>query len=140
MTARARDALAQVPLFAGMPSRFLKRLADKMDEQRFMEGASVVRQGEPGDTFYVIVEGEAKVKDDKGRTLSRLIPGDFFGEISLMDGGPRTATVVAETKLTTLALSRRDFGALLQSEPHVTVGLLKHAAALLRRLERPATG
>ena len=112
MTARARDALAQVPLFVGVPSRFLKRLADKMDEQRFMEGASIVRQGEPGDTFYVIVEGEAKVKDPKGRTLSRLIPGDFFGEISLMDGGPRTATVVAETKMT----------------------------ALLRRLERPATG
>jgi CRP-like cAMP-binding protein len=127
-------------LFTGLPSRFLRRLADKMDEQRFMEGAMVVREGEPGDTFYVIVEGEAKVKDRKGRTLSRLIPGDFFGEISLMDGGPRTATVVADTKLTTLALSRRDFGALLRSEPHVTVGLLKHAAALLRRLERPATG
>ena len=140
MTVRARDALAQVPLFAGMPPRFLKRLADKMDEQRFMEGATIVRQGEPGDTFYVLVEGEAKVKDANGRTLSRLIPGDFFGEISLMDGGPRTATVVAETNLTTLALSRKDFSALLQSEPKVTVGLLKHASALLRRLERPASG
>lgn len=140
MTVRARDALAQVPLFAGMPPRFLKRLADKMDEQRFMEGATIVRQGEPGDIFYVLVEGEAKVKDANGRTLSRLIPGDFFGEISLMDGGPRTATVVAETNLTTLALSRKDFSALLQSEPKVTVGLLKHASALLRRLERPASG
>ncbi|HEV8057803.1 MAG TPA: cyclic nucleotide-binding domain-containing protein [Actinomycetota bacterium] len=140
MTVRARDALAQVPLFAGMPPRFLKRLGDKMDEQRFMEGATIVRQGEPGDTFYVLVEGEAKVKDANGRTLSRLIPGDFFGEISLMDGGPRTATVVAETNLTTLALSRKDFSALLQSEPKVTVGLLKHASALLRRLERPAAG
>jgi len=137
---RARDALAQVPLFAGMPPRFLKRLGDKMDEQRFMEGATIVRQGEPGDTFYVLVEGEAKVKDANGRTLSRLIPGDFFGEISLMDGGPRTATVVAETNLTTLALSRKDFSALLQSEPKVTVGLLRHASALLRRLERPAAG
>jgi len=140
VTVRARDALAQVPLFAGMPPRFLKRLADKMDEQRFMEGATIVRQGEPGDTFYVLVEGEAKVKDANGRTLSRLIPGDFFGEISLMDGGPRTATVVAETNMTALALSRKDFSALLRSEPKVTVGLLKHAAALLRRLERPATG
>ena len=140
MTVRARDALAQVPLFAGMPPRFLKRLADKMDEQRFMEGATIVRQGEPGDTFYVIIEGEAKVMDAKGRVLSRLIPGDFFGEISLMDGGPRTATVVAETNMTALALSRKDFSALLQSEPKVTVGLLKHAAALLRRLERPASG
>jgi CRP-like cAMP-binding protein len=140
VTARARDALGQVPLFAGMPSRFLRRLADKMDEQRFMEDATIVRVGEPGETFYVIVEGEAKVKDGKGRTLSRLIPGDFFGEISLMDGGPRTATVVAATNLTALALSRKDFGALLRSEPHVTVGLLRHAAALLRRLERPASG
>ena len=140
MTVRARDALAQVPLFAGMPSRFLKRLADKMDEQRFMEDATIVRQGEPGDTFYVLIEGEAKVKDANGRVLSRLIPGDFFGEISLMDGGPRTATVVAETNLTTLALSRKDFSALLRSEPKVTVGLLKHASALLRRLERPASG
>jgi CRP-like cAMP-binding protein len=140
VTVRARDSLAQVPLFAGMPPRFLKRLADKMDEQRFMEGATIVRQGEPGDTFYVIIQGEAKVKDANGRTLSRLIPGDFFGEISLMDGGPRTATVVAETNLTALALSRKDFSALLQSEPKVTVGLLKHASALLRRLERPASG
>jgi CRP-like cAMP-binding protein len=123
-----------------MPSRFLKRLGDKVDEQRFMEGATIVREGEPGDAFYVIVEGEAKVKDRNGRTLSRLIPGDFFGEISLMDGGPRTATVVAETHLTALALSRKDFGALLQSEPKVTVDLLKHSATLLRRLERPATG
>lgn len=140
MTVRAGDALAQVPLFAGMPSRFLKRLGDKMDEQRFMEGATIVRRGEPGDTFYVIVEGEAKVKGPNGRTLSGLIPGDFFGEISLMDGGPRTATVVAETHLTALALSRKDFEALLRSEPKVTVGLLKHSATLLRRLERPATG
>jgi len=140
VTARARDALAQVPLFNGVPSRFVKHLADKMDEQRFMEGATIVREGEPGDAFYVIVEGEAKVKDRNGRTLSRLIPGDFFGEISLMDGGPRTATVVAETKLTALALSRQDFAKLLRSEPHVTVGLLKHSAGLLRRLERPATG
>ena len=140
MTVRARDALAQVPLFAGMPPRFLKRLADKMDEQRFMEGATIVRQGEPGEIFYVLIEGEAKVKDANGRVLSRLIPGDFFGEISLMDGGPRTATVVAETNMTALALSRKDFSALLRSEPKVTVGLLKHAAALLRRLERPASG
>jgi CRP-like cAMP-binding protein len=140
VTSQGRDVLARVPLFSGVPSRFLKRLADRMERQRFMEGAQVVRQGDAGDTFYVIVEGEAKVKDRGGRTLARLIPGDFFGEISLMDGGPRTASVFAETKLTALALSRRDFRAMLESEPHVTVGLLSHAAALLRRLERPASG
>ena len=57
-----------------------------------------------------------------------------------MDGGPRTATVVAETNLTALALSRKDFSALLRSEPKVTVGLLSTPSALLRRLERPASG
>jgi CRP-like cAMP-binding protein len=137
---RARDVLAQVPLFAGVPSRFLRRLAGEMDEQRFMEGATIVRKGDPGETFYVVVEGEAKVTDENGKRLAGLIPGDFFGEISLMDGGPRTATVVSDTPMTALALSRKDFRAMLESEPHVTVGLLKHAAQLLRRLEHPASG
>ena len=140
MAVRARDVLAQVPLFAGVPPRFIKRLAGEMDEQRFMEGATIVRKGEPGETFYVLVEGEAKVADENGKRLAQLIPGDFFGEISLMDGGPRTATVVAETPLTALALSRKDFRSMLEAEPHVTVGLLKHAAQLLRRLEHPASG
>ncbi|HKE54129.1 MAG TPA: cyclic nucleotide-binding domain-containing protein [Actinomycetota bacterium] len=140
MAIRARDVLAQVPLFAGVPSRFLKRLAGEMDEQRFMEGATIVRKGDPGETFYVVVEGEAKVTDENGKRLAGLIPGDFFGEISLMDGGPRTATVVSDTPMTALALSRKDFRAMLESEPHVTVGLLKHAAQLLRRLEHPASG
>ena len=140
MAVRARDVLAQVPLFAGVPPRFIKRLAGEMDEQRFMEGATIVRKGEPGDAFYVLVEGEARVTDENGKRLARLIPGDFFGEISLMDGGPRTATVVSETPLTALALSRKDFRGMLEAEPHVTVGLLKHAAQLLRRLEHPASG
>ena len=140
MAVRARDVLTQVPLFAGMPSRFLKRIAGEMDEQRYMEGATIVRKGEPGDVFYVLVEGEARVTDENGKRLAQLIPGDFFGEISLMDGGPRTATVVSETPLTALALSRKDFISMLEAEPHVTVGLLKHSAQLLRRLEHPSSG
>ena len=107
-----------------------------MEEQRFMEGATVVRYGDPGDTFYVIAEGEAKVQSRGGRTLTRLVPGDFFGEISLMDGGPRTATVVSETHLRTLTLSRKDFIAALTAEPEVTVRLLNHVATLLRRQQR----
>ena len=71
MAVRARDVLAQVPLFSGVPSRFLKRLAGEMDEQRFMEGATIVRKGEPGETFYVLIEGEAKVTDDSGKRLAR---------------------------------------------------------------------
>lgn len=101
-----------------------------------MAGASVVQEGEIGDTFYLILEGEAKVVDRTGRTVNRLYPGVFFGEISLLDGGARTATVIADTPLTTLTLRRKDFMKLLRQEPHVAVNLLSHVAGLLRRLQR----
>ena len=140
MGRRERDALAQVPLFAGLPPRHLKRLSDLTEERRFMEGAKVVRQGDSGDAFFVILEGEAKVLGPSGRVLSRLLPGEYFGEISLLDGGPRTATVMAETHLTTLTLSRSSFLKTVRGEPAVAVRLLNHAASMLRRLERPAAG
>jgi CRP-like cAMP-binding protein len=133
---RAREAIARVPLFSSLSPRYRKRLADLTEEQRFMAGASVVEEGEIGDTFYLILEGEAKVTDSTGRTVNRLYPGLFFGEVSLLDGGARTATVIAETPLTTLALRRKDFMRLLQQEPHVAVNLLSHVAGLLRRLQR----
>jgi CRP-like cAMP-binding protein len=135
---RAREAIARVPLFSNLSPRYLKRLADLTEEQRFMAGATVVKEGEVGDTFYVILEGEAKVLHRSGRTANRLYPGDFFGEISLLDGGARTASVVAETLISMLALRRKDFMKLLEVEPEVAVKLLRHAAALLRRLERSA--
>jgi CRP-like cAMP-binding protein len=105
-----------------------------------MEGATVVRQGDAGDTFFVILQGEAKVAGPSGRVVNRLRPGEFFGEISLLDGGPRTASVVAETPLTMLALSRASLLRLVQREPAVGVRLLGHVAIMLRRLERSASG
>ena len=140
MAVRARDVLAQVPLFEDLSPRHLKRVADRMEQQRFMEGASVVKAGEEGDTFYVIVEGEADVVAPDGRVVATLRPGEFFGEISLLDGGPRTASVVAATPMLMLTLARAAFRELIEVEPRVAVGLLKHAAMLLRRLERPASG
>lgn len=140
MAKRERDALAQVPLFSGLAPRHLRRLSDLTEEQRYMEGASVVREGELGDTFYVILEGEAKVVAPSGRVLSRLLPGEYFGEISLLDGGPRTANVVAETPLTMLALERAAFLKMVEQEPAVAVKLMRHAASMLRRLERPTSG
>jgi CRP/FNR family cyclic AMP-dependent transcriptional regulator len=137
---RAREALSQVPLFTYLPSRQIKRIADRMEEHRYMEGHSIVALGEPGDTFYVILEGQAKVVSATGKTVNRLVPGDFFGEISLLDGGPRTATVVAETPMVLLGLKREAFQEVLTSEPAVAVKLLQHSAGMLRRLEHPAAG
>jgi CRP-like cAMP-binding protein len=136
---RAREAIAQVPLFSSLSARYLKRLASLTEEQRFMSDATVVKEGEIGDTFYVIMEGEAKVVNGAGRVVNRLYPGDTFGEISLLDGGARTASVVAETQLTALGLRRKDFMKMLQLEPGVAVKLLQHTAGLLRQLEHSRT-
>lgn len=140
MPKRERDALAQVPLFSGLAPRHLKRLADLTEQQRFMEGSRVVREGDIGDTFYVILEGEAKVTSPSGRVVNRLRPGDFFGEISLLDGGPRTASVLADSPLMMLALPRTAFLKMLRQEPDVGVKLLGYAASMLRRLERSTSG
>jgi CRP/FNR family transcriptional regulator, cyclic AMP receptor protein len=140
MPKRERDALAHVPLFEGLSPRHLRRLADLTREERLMTGATVVKAGEPGDTFYVIIEGEAKVVNASNRVVNRLQPGDSFGEISLLDGGPRTATVVAETPMRVATLERKSFLRTLEAEPAVALKLLIDAAKLLRRLERPAAG
>jgi len=137
---RAREALSQVPLFAYLSPRYLRRIADLTVEHRYMEGASIVKEGDKGDTFYVVLEGQAKVVSAAGRTLNRVFPGDFFGEISLLDGGPRTATVVAETPMMLLGLPRRAFLNVLESEPAVAVKLLQHVAGMLRWMEHPASG
>ncbi len=140
MSKRAREALARVPLFANLSPRYLRRLAELCEEQRYMEGATIVRADDIGDTFYTILEGQAKVVSQKGRVLNHVYPGDFFGEISLLDGGPRTASVIAETPMVMLALSRSNFRSLLGAEPAVAVKLLQHSAGMLRRMAHPATG
>lgn len=140
MGKRGREALAQVPLFSNLSPRYLRRLADLSEEHRYMEGASIVREGESGDVFFVILGGEAKVVSKAGRVVNSLVPGDFFGEISLLDGGPRTATVVAQTPMVLLGLQRSAFQEVVATEPAVAVKLLQHVAAMLRRLEHPKTG
>lgn len=137
MGRRGADVLSRVPMFAGLSARNLRRISDLMEEVRYMEGASIVKEGEEGVTFYIILEGESRVVDRRGRVLTRLRPGDSFGEISLLDGGARTATVVSETPMTLLALGRDRFEKMLREYPDVTVTMLQGAAAMLRRIERP---
>jgi CRP-like cAMP-binding protein len=140
MGKRERDAIRQVPLFSALPARHQRRLSDLAVEERLMEGATIVREGDIGDTFYVIVEGEAKVTSKSGRVVNRLRPGDFFGEISLLDGGPRTADVVADTPMVVLGITRKAFLRAITDQPEIGVKLLQYAASMLRRLDRPATG
>jgi CRP/FNR family transcriptional regulator, cyclic AMP receptor protein len=128
-------ALASVPIFEGLSMRHLRRVAGVAEVADYMEGASVVRQGDEGDSFFVVLTGEAKVTVN-GRTVNRVVPGDHFGEISLLDGGARTASVVSETPMTLLMIDRRSFAKLLEREPSISVTLLQSLSRALRRVDR----
>lgn len=135
LSRRDLELLARVPLFAGLSRRHLRRVAEHADLAAFRPGEHIVREGQPGGTFYVLVEGEAVVRQ-KGRRIGRLRPGDFFGEVSLLDGGPRTADVVAETPVTAIRIFKRAFDRLLREEPGVAARILAVVAARLRVAER----
>jgi len=86
--------LAAVPLFDGLSKKHIKKIADLGTVAVFMPGATIVKQGVVGDSFYVLLRGQAKVVVN-GRTINHLLPGDHFGEISLLDGDERTASGIS---------------------------------------------
>jgi CRP-like cAMP-binding protein len=132
---RGTDLLAGVPLFSRLSGRHLRRLAEHADVVSFREGEAVVKEGRAGGTFYVVLEGEAKVVR-RGRTLGLLGPGEFFGEISLLDGGPRTADVVASTPLVAIRIFKEAFDRMLLEERGVAAKILAVVARRLRDSER----
>ena len=125
------DLLRGVPLFSHCSNKELIELSSLATTLRMPAGKVVVRQGEPGKEFIVIVEGKATVSIDD-QTVATLGPGDFFGEIALLDGGPRTATVTADTDLVAEVMSHQEFAVLLMDVPEVTRGILKGVAMRLR--------
>ncbi len=140
MAKRGLEAvLSSVPLFEGLTPRHLRRIRDIAEVADYMAGASVVKEGKDGDTFFVIVRGQAKVVI-KGRTVNRLLPGDYFGEISLLDGGKRTASVISETPLTVLIIARASFDKLLRQETVIATKILKELARRIRQVDRTLGG
>jgi CRP-like cAMP-binding protein len=135
--ARRELALTEAPLFANLPKRHLRSIAKVTGVREYEKGASVIREGDPGSAFYVLLDGRARVVRG-GRTVTHLTAGDFFGEISLLDAGSRTASVLAESPLQCLTLDKRDFGRILAGEPVLATRVLRELAARLRRSERSA--
>jgi len=135
--AKAEDAelLARVPIFADLSKRHLRGIASVAGEARFGPGATIVQEGTAGEAFHVILEGNAKVVI-RGRTIARMGPGDFFGEIALLDGAPRTASVIAEMPLVTIRIYRQAFVKLLETEPSITVKILGEVARRVRQRSR----
>lgn len=128
------DVLRAVPLFAGMTERSLQSIAELARETSYDPASVIVREGEPGESFVVIVTGGAAVEQG-GSALNRLGPGDFLGEIALIDGGPRTATVTATEAIAALVIDRAGFQRLMDDHPVVRHDLV---SALTQRLRQRA--
>jgi len=123
--------LRQVPLFQGLTERAISAVARTTNELSFGEGETLVREGEPGHSFLILETGQADVIRE-GTTIRTLSRGEFLGEIALLDGGMRTATVVATSPVTALCVERQDFLRLIDESSAVRFGIIEALTARLR--------
>ena len=133
------DHLRNVPLFAGCTSKELERIARSGDEIKMTAGSLLVDQGQTGREAFVVLDGTVTVKRN-GRKVATLGPGAIVGELSLLDHGPRTATVVCETDCTLFVISQRHFLAVLDDVPTIAHKLLAALAGRIRELDREYYG
>jgi CRP-like cAMP-binding protein len=127
--------LQRVNLFESCSTRQLRAIARIAEVQEVPAGTVLARIGEPGDRFFVAVDGAARIEISAQNHI-RLGPGAFFGEMSLLDGEPRSATVIADTAMRLLVISRRDFVTLLREVPSLTQQMLVTLCQRLRRAEQ----
>ena len=130
----AVSALASTELFQGLSPKDLAEIADMAKELDFAIGQAITGQGDAGGRFYVLLEGEADVLVGD-EVVNSLKGGDYFGEISLIDGQPRTATVVARSPMRTLSLSSWNFRPLLKEHPSIAECVILDLCRRLRAVE-----
>jgi CRP/FNR family cyclic AMP-dependent transcriptional regulator len=121
------DVLKRVPLFGGVSKRGMKEIAKIADEIDLPAGKELIREGDPGRQFFVLLDGEAEVRR-KGRKVNTLGAGDFFGEISLVTERPTTAAVTLTEPASALVISRPAFRRLLLAEPGIQLQVLEALA------------
>jgi CRP/FNR family cyclic AMP-dependent transcriptional regulator len=125
------EMLQKAPLWSGLTERELKVVARSFRELKYKTGDVIVRKGEAGVGFYLIADGNVEVRSD-GRVLSKLGPGQYFGEMSLLDGQPRSADVVALEPLRCLALTSWSFKSMVSEHPKMALKLLQESVRRLR--------
>jgi CRP/FNR family cyclic AMP-dependent transcriptional regulator len=128
------ESLKRVPIFAGVRDKELGRLVKAMRDSRFNEGEVITTEGRSGVGFFLIEDGNATVSL-RGEIVRTLGPGDHFGEIALIDEGPRSATVTASTDLRCRGLAAWEFKSFVQEHPEVAWPLLETLASRLRDAE-----
>jgi CRP-like cAMP-binding protein len=128
------ETLGNIEMFSELSSRELKKVASFMTPVNIKAGRDLTVQGQPGREFMIIAEGNATVRRN-GRVIARLGPGDFFGELAVVAGVPRTATVTADTDMVVEALNRREFSSLLDESPKLAKKILVGAVKRLYEIE-----
>jgi CRP-like cAMP-binding protein len=136
--AALRDALGDVSLFAACSKRDLQIIARHMQVVSVPEGTVLMREGEHGDAFFVVLEGSARMARG-GRRVGEVGPGEHVGELALLDPAPRSATVTALGPMTVGAIDARTFAAIVRDVPALTIKLLAALARRLRERDRQAT-
>ena len=127
------EIIRAVPLFRGLEDAELKAVANLSKEMSFRDGEAIVKEGDAGLGFYVIIEGQAEVRR-KGKPLAKLQRGSFFGEMALLDDQPRSADVIATEPTRCLVLLRWNFWSLVSKNKKVMRGLFKEMAGRLRKI------
>jgi CRP/FNR family cyclic AMP-dependent transcriptional regulator len=128
---RKLEQLSHVQLFSSLNQKELRLISKSADVVKVNAGTEIVTEGKSGHEFYLVREGEATVRRG-GRKTTTLGPGSYFGEMALLDGGPRSATVVAATDMELIVIGRREFLGVLDEIPSVSHKLLVSMAARLR--------
>jgi CRP/FNR family transcriptional regulator, cyclic AMP receptor protein len=128
-----RSALERTPLFAGLDRGHLEDVLAVGRRVSFEAGQAIVERGDPGDAMYIVVGGAAEV--DVGGRFHRLERGDFFGEMAVLAGKPREATVKAVEPVEALRIAADDFQVFLADNPQVAVGMLKSLVERLREVQ-----
>ena len=125
------EQLSRVRLFEGLNGTDLRHIVNVSGVVHHEEGDTIIREGDSGVGFELILEGEVRVAR-KGRTVARLGPGDFFGEMALIDEGPRSASIIAASPVTTIGIASWDFKPLVKTRPGMAWSLLVHLTGRLR--------
>jgi CRP/FNR family cyclic AMP-dependent transcriptional regulator len=128
--------VGELPIFSRLGKRQLRQIAKLADFVEFEPGDFIVQAGEPGDSLYLILDGRAKVVG-KSRA-GPLRAGDFFGEMALLDGQPRSATIATTTELHAMRLRRGPFSKVIAKEPRMALAIMEELAGRVRRLEKSA--
>ena len=132
------DVLKNVWLFSACTTKELGRIASLVDEADVGEGAVLMTEGAAGNEFFAVVDGRATARL-RGKKLASYGPGDFFGEMALLDQAPRSATITADTSMTLYVLDAKSFSTLIDRHPAVARKILRGLAQRLRKAEKAPT-